>query len=86
MEESPHSDGVSDMAATLRSSLSSTELVLAKFNEVLRKRLMTQATTPPIEANKLALVSILNNSMLEMQSQYSKFKSSMEILMGLLGT
>jgi hypothetical protein len=78
-------DTIDDLGATLRSSLSSTELVLAKFNESIRKEMMAEVRQSPNDANKVTLVRTLTDVTLQMQNEYAKVKASVELLLGLMG-
>ena len=78
-------DTIDDLAATLRSSLSSTELLLAKFNESIRKEMIAEVRKSPNDANKVTLVRTLTDVTLQMQNEYAKVKASVELLLGLTG-
>ena len=79
---SDSSESIADLISVLRSNLNATELILAKFSSATRRQIVTSVAKSPKDW-KPENVSLLVDSVGKMQADFSKFKSSSDILLAL---
>ena len=72
-------------ARALRTSLSETERLLAKFSEALRRRLVSNVQQGKIAPQEsIETVTVVIDALTKMQGDFTVFKSRMDIILAFL--